>query len=557
MAIVLANPDGTVYHRYGGRSDVSPMNMDTLIEVMKEGLVTHRNHGTDSIDSQPQKPLPAHELVNDRMRENMNPVYGCVHCHYVREAQQYAALESRTWTPNQFWIWPLPKRIGLIMNQERQYEVEEVISNSPAARAEIQAGDRLQTLGGKRVLTQYDIQWTLDRSDDDAIELPFTLRRNQQRVAGNLKLETAWKTGDPEDYDWRVRNVFTEHMSKFLPTPGLIGDQLSDEELDARDLPKETFALKVTRLNQGSHLAGVRLGDVVLGAGGKSDFEGKRDFFHWCEIKRRAGGDIQMRLLRGESRISLMVSQRHLNYLRVEKAPQVAIGFIIQELAGDGGLRVGNVTDGSSAEKTGLRVGDRILSVEGLPVRDYDELQDILNQKSPGDLLLVHVQRADRKFQFSYVLPGEDAQNTEVARLSDKVVESGQQLTCTVSIQLPEGKHVYSMHKEGFGLPTSLGFRGRGFRLMGPTTEPSPVRVDGGISPMWILEGDVEFRQRIQITDPGKFLMVLDVFAQVCDDRNCHEFRATVSNDGSSTEFFEFRGNSAAHSEVSRSSISR
>ena len=35
MAIVLANEDGTVYHRYGGRTNVSPMNMDGLLEMVK------------------------------------------------------------------------------------------------------------------------------------------------------------------------------------------------------------------------------------------------------------------------------------------------------------------------------------------------------------------------------------------------------------------------------------------------------------------------------------------------------------------------------------------
>ncbi len=33
MAVVLAHPDGTVYHRYGGRADLSPMSMDGLVEM--------------------------------------------------------------------------------------------------------------------------------------------------------------------------------------------------------------------------------------------------------------------------------------------------------------------------------------------------------------------------------------------------------------------------------------------------------------------------------------------------------------------------------------------
>ena len=49
--------------------------------------------------------------------------------------------------------------------------------------------------------------------------------------------------------------------------------------------------------------------------------------------------------------------------------------------------------------------------------------------------------------------------------------------------------------------------------------------------------------QTIQITDPEKFHMVIQVYAQVCDDKSCHEFRATLENNGADEPFQDYRGN--------------
>ena len=117
MAIVLANADGTVYHRYGGRTDVSPMNISTLIDVMQRGLKTHHMH--QSIASQPptKQTLKVNQLVDQQLKGFLKPTFACIHCHNVREAKQYSSMESGNWNPAQFWIWPSTKQIGLIMDQ--------------------------------------------------------------------------------------------------------------------------------------------------------------------------------------------------------------------------------------------------------------------------------------------------------------------------------------------------------------------------------------------------------------------------------------------------------
>jgi hypothetical protein len=332
-------------------------------------------------------------------------------------------------------------------------------------------------------------------------------------------------------------------MIKFLPAPGFMGRMLSDDELESTGLDRGRFALKVTHLNQSTYLAGIRMGDIILRAGDRSDFPTPRDFYHWCEIMRRSGRDIKMELVRQDALMNVMVSQETLNDSRVAQAPRVQLGFIVQELPADAGLRVGHVTDHSSAEKTGLLIGDRIVSVDGQAVATRENLDQLLHQKAPGDLLIIQVTRAGERMSFSYVLPGEQELKSDLARLSGAVSQPGQELACIVTIKLPPDRHIYSVHREGFGLPTQLEFRGHGYELSGPVQEPPPRKVeDPGVEPMWILEGTVELRQLIRITDPQRFQLLLHVYAQVCDNKSCHEFRSVIVSDGRDPSFKEFHG---------------
>jgi hypothetical protein len=117
-----------------------------------------------------------------------------------------------------------------------------------------------------------------------------------------------------------------------------------------------------------------------------------------------------------------------------------------------------------------------------------------------------------------------------------------------VTIDLPEDKHVYSMHQSGFGVPTQLEFRGRGYELLGAAAEPEPRKVESGaLLPMWILSGKVELRQRLRVTDAERFQLLLQIYAKVCDEERCHEFRTVVGCDGADGSFVEYRGRFHQH----------
>ncbi|MDA0767990.1 MAG: PDZ domain-containing protein [Verrucomicrobia bacterium] len=543
MAVLLANPDGTVYHRYGGRSGLSPMSMEGLVDLMKSGLQSHTDYLRHPSPPAQKPPLYLPQLANEQLQARIAPMFGCFHCHYAREAEQYLALEAGTWTPDQFWIFPEPKRLGLEMNQVQQAVVQAVLPDSPATKAGLKPGDHLQTLNGTPVLTKYDIQWILNQLEDKTQPLPFTLFRDNKPIAGHLQLGETWKVGDPADYAWRVRNVYTEHMSKFLPAPGFTGDLLTPAELESNALPANSFALHITQLNYGTHLAGVRRGDIVLSADNKTNFATTRDFYAFCESLRRSGRDLRLRLLRQGEQLSLMVSQSHLNYSRVEKAPRAVLGFIVQQLPGTDGLRVGNVNDGCGAELAGVKVGDRIVALDYTRLTEAQALRTLLDNKTPGELITLDVTRDGRALQMGFMLSGEDKSRSEIARLTAKPTRPGQRITALLTIKLPHDKHIYSMHRRSLGVPTQLEFRGKGFKLIGPTEEPPPKKFDeDSVAPSWILDGEVQLKQILEVTNPDDFQLLIQIYAQVCDEQHCHEFRAVVENDGTEPFFTDYRG---------------
>lgn len=59
---------------------------------------------------------------------------------------------------------------------------------------------------------------------------------------------------------------------------------------------------------------------------------------------------------------------------------------------------------------------------------------------------------------------------------------------------------------------------------------------------MWVHQGALLFKQKIVVTDPENFHLVLRTYAQVCDEERCSELRAVYANQGQGVIFTEYRG---------------
>ena len=72
------------------------------------------------------------------------------------------------------------------------------------------------------------------------------------------------------------------------------------------------------------------------------------------------------------------------------------------------GVYVQDVIEGGAAEKAGLKKGDVILQMQGMPVDNKSELQEIITQHNPGDKIAVTVSRAGKQMDFTLTLLSEN-----------------------------------------------------------------------------------------------------------------------------------------------------
>jgi S1-C subfamily serine protease len=72
------------------------------------------------------------------------------------------------------------------------------------------------------------------------------------------------------------------------------------------------------------------------------------------------------------------------------------------------GVFVQDIVEGGAAEKAGMKKGDVILQMQGMPVNSKSELQEILTQHNPGDKLSLTVFRDGKEMELSLTLLNEN-----------------------------------------------------------------------------------------------------------------------------------------------------
>ncbi len=93
----------------------------------------------------------------------------------------------------------------------------------------------------------------------------------------------------------------------------------------------------------------------------------------------------------------------------------------VRTIADKGSLKIANVFDGSAAIKVGLAAGDMLVAIDGLKVAE-DNLETLLQQYRPGEVVDVHLFRRDELMVFKLELQS-PALDTIELRLSDDVGE--------------------------------------------------------------------------------------------------------------------------------------
>lgn len=84
------------------------------------------------------------------------------------------------------------------------------------------------------------------------------------------------------------------------------------------------------------------------------------------------------------------------------------------------GLYVASIQEGSSAQKAGLKEGDVILSVNGKATNSNSELQEILAQSSPKDILNMQIERGASQIEKQVTLLNENGTTSIVKAQSEQ-----------------------------------------------------------------------------------------------------------------------------------------
>lgn len=142
------------------------------------------------------------------------------------------------------------------------------------------------------------------------------------------------------------------------------------------------------------------------------------DYHMSTDDAEKIDGDGMRRVVAYAERIAREVANRpeRLTFVRApakvsrtgpsrQAGPQPWLGTVPDMGASDApGLRLSGVTAGSPAEKAGLKTGDLVVELGGVPVVDLQSYSEALYSKKPGDVIEVVVRRGTERLTFSVTL---------------------------------------------------------------------------------------------------------------------------------------------------------
>lgn len=320
----LMNADGTIYGRFGTRSENSDeaqdMTMQGFGRALEAALTWHKAYPANKelfAAKIGPKPLVAHPeefpTLQGKYRSELDyqgeVVKSCIHCHQVREAERRWYRDSGKEMPeNVLYPYPLPKVIGLTMDPLEAATVKSVALDSPAAKAGLKSGDRISSLNGQPLLSIADMQWVLHRFGASG-SMPISIPREGSSISTTLTLEPGWRA--QSDLSWRPTSWDMRRMT----TGGILFESLSAQERAARKLPENTLALRAKHVGQyGEHAAGknagFRQGDILIEYDGSRAPLTETQLFAKNVAEHKPGEKVAARVLREGKELELQLPQK-------------------------------------------------------------------------------------------------------------------------------------------------------------------------------------------------------------------------------------------------------
>jgi M6 family metalloprotease-like protein len=228
------------------------------------------------------------------------------------------------------------------------------------------------------------------------------MRSFHQHVALALLAGCAAATPAPKlPHPPEVRGLDRALTTKIVRGAAAVADQPAWLGVQVAPAPGGLAVVDVADPSPASR-AGLRRGDVLLSFGEQelSDVDVLRDLVHARDPGETTKVAVRRADLELEADVVLGAVSRPL------KAPEqrAMLGLTVGEPGDVEGTPITRVTQGLPAEKAGLKVGDRLLSVDGAPMTSASRLTETLSSRAPGDEVLLSVARQGRTDALKVVL---------------------------------------------------------------------------------------------------------------------------------------------------------
>lgn len=353
-----------------------------------------------------------------------------LHVPVDRFAENWERLENRD-------VWGLMVTttpwIGVEHNREfREARIRVVRSNSPAERAGLQPGDTVVQFGGQPVQVFSDLKRLVTKHAPGK-EVTLQFRRGDTVYKSKLEIGMHKSTVDSQTRDdaellrdWLNKIEMRRSRGRAIVAIGKNADQVKESFHDALE---KASRVTVEVLDAANVIA---LGTIV-----DSEYIlTKASQLRGSNVRCRFRGSRSFRVEKvGELRshdLALLRATRKLptSKLPVSDSPgrgdllassglnvwPLAVGVAsssITEIPSEGKLgimmnserpRISNIVLGSGADTAGLRIHDLITAIDGQPVKLADELVATIQDRFPGDILRLKVDRQGEQLELSVEL---------------------------------------------------------------------------------------------------------------------------------------------------------
>ena len=303
----VLNADEQVYLRYGGRdvrSATSYLNLESLELALEQGLELHKQYNAGKLEERPAPPakyprdVPAlYERTVGRGR--------CVECHLIGDLENVQReLDGTLDKLRDLHRAPDIRKLGIELDVPTGLGI--ATATGAAAEAGIRRGDVIRRLNGVKVWTFGDFQWEYGRAHHTATQIEVTVERDRELHDLTVVLPRFWW-----HTDLTYRNLSVDPRVYFRSEP------LSAEEKTALGLDAGGFASRVVSIDSLSDILGshqLQIGDVIYGVEGKTTDEVANTAELHIKLRRQAGAELALQVLRGDERIEMPLKTTRMSF---------------------------------------------------------------------------------------------------------------------------------------------------------------------------------------------------------------------------------------------------